>query len=110
MSAAFSVAHERENKPKECSVVPPILYAAMPVEAVTATESPKSYFSRSDSIICRRRKDLPVPKVHEGISLDHDSRLSQRRGRTGRAGEEQRHAILDNEIKHLALLCRERAV
>jgi hypothetical protein len=51
--------------PKECSVWPPILYPAMPVEAVTATAPSYSlggHFSRNDLIICLSRIDLPVPE------------------------------------------------
>jgi len=45
---------------KEWSVVPPMLMAAIPVDAVTATaESPKS--SRSCSMIALSRTLLPVP-------------------------------------------------
>ena len=52
----------RPHPPKECKVTPPMLHAAMPVEAVTATASGADmYFLRSDLMISRRRTDLPVP-------------------------------------------------
>lgn len=46
----------------EWIVVPPILHAAMPVDAVTATASvlPR-YLRLSEAMISRRRTDLPVP-------------------------------------------------
>lgn len=53
--------------PNECNVIPPMLQAAIPVEAVTATASGAlEYFLRSDLIISRRRTDFPVPT--SGIS------------------------------------------
>ncbi len=46
----------------ECSVCPPMLHAAMPVDAVTATASAlRTCFLRRLPMISRRRTDLPVP-------------------------------------------------
>ncbi|OCL07584.1 hypothetical protein AOQ84DRAFT_276932, partial [Glonium stellatum] len=47
---------------KLCKVTPPILQAARPVEAVTATRSGSLiYFLRSADIISRKSTDFPVP-------------------------------------------------
>lgn len=49
---------------KEWIVVPPMLQAAMPVEAVTATASPAApYLRLRDEMISRRRTDFPVPAL-----------------------------------------------
>lgn len=48
--------------PKECRVTPPMLQAAIPVEAVTATASAAvAYFFRNDLMISRSKTDFPVP-------------------------------------------------
>lgn len=50
--------------PNECKVTPPMLQAAIPVEAVTATASGfLAYLFRKLWIISRSRTDLPVPKT-----------------------------------------------
>ena len=49
----------KPNPAKLWRVIPPILQAARPVEAVTAT--PLGYLSRKDLIILRSNTDLPVP-------------------------------------------------
>lgn len=56
------VSLARPTPPKLCSVIPPMLQAAMPVEAVTATASTLLwYFWRRSWMICRSRCDLPAP-------------------------------------------------
>lgn len=48
--------------PNACSVTPPMLHAAIPVEAVTATASfVFAYFFFRAMIISRSRTDFPVP-------------------------------------------------
>lgn len=50
--------------PNECKVTPPMLQAAIPVEAVTATASGfLAYLFRKPWIISRSRTDLPVPAL-----------------------------------------------
>ena len=50
---------------KECIVMPPILQAAIPVEAVTATASGHFVCSlRLLQIISRNKTDLPLPDLH----------------------------------------------
>ncbi|KAF2197020.1 hypothetical protein GQ43DRAFT_357397, partial [Delitschia confertaspora ATCC 74209] len=47
---------------KLCSVTPPMLQAARPVDAVTATRSgSRMNFFRNSEMISRRRTDFPVP-------------------------------------------------
>lgn len=54
----------RPTPPKECNVVPLMLQAAIPVEAVTATASGDfECLDRSVRMISRSRTDLPVPIV-----------------------------------------------
>jgi hypothetical protein len=51
-------------------VTPPMLQAAMPVEAVTATASGLAmYFLRRDLMISRKRTDLPVPVSQHTATL-----------------------------------------
>ena len=45
----------------ECSVTPSMCDAAMPVEAVTATDPGRLYFCRSTWMATFNRNDLPVP-------------------------------------------------
>jgi hypothetical protein len=47
----------------ECTVLPPMLRPAIPVEAVMAMDSGKR--SRSKRMISRRRTDFPVPARHQ---------------------------------------------
>ncbi|KAH8789079.1 hypothetical protein F5882DRAFT_293233, partial [Hyaloscypha sp. PMI_1271] len=48
--------------PKLCNVTPPMLQAAKPVEAVTATRSgSREYFFFKLSMMARIKTDLPVP-------------------------------------------------
>ncbi len=48
--------------PNECNVTPPILHAAIPVDAVTwMASSNRAYFFLRDEMISRRSTDLPVP-------------------------------------------------
>ena len=59
--------------PNECRVVPPMLHAAMPVEAVTATASGAvTNFFRSAAIISLSKTDLPVPVECKMIGLPHE--------------------------------------
>ena len=52
----------KPTPPNECRVTPPMLQAAIPVEAVTATASADAaYFLRRLFMISRRRTDFPVP-------------------------------------------------
>lgn len=52
----------RPTPPKLCSVIPPTLHAAIPVDAVTATASDLlRYFSFSSAMMLRSSTDLPVP-------------------------------------------------
>ena len=59
-ASGFSIASP--TPPNECKVTPPILHAAIPVDAVTATASVAvAYFFRKVLMISRSSTDLPVP-------------------------------------------------
>lgn len=59
---------------KEWTVIPPMLHAAIPVDAVTAMESSLlTNFLRKAAIISRRRTDFPVPESRTGQSKMIDS-------------------------------------
>jgi len=72
----------------EWTVEPPMLTAAMPVEAVTQTAPGSGYLSRSDLISSRRRTDLPVP-VQRELAV--------------REGARRRSVVEDNDATHLPI-------
>ncbi|KAK4137198.1 hypothetical protein BT67DRAFT_341488, partial [Trichocladium antarcticum] len=61
-TSVLASSFPRPMPEKLCSVMPPMLHAAKPVEAVTATRSgSRTCFFLSSWMMARIRTDLPVP-------------------------------------------------
>jgi hypothetical protein len=62
--------------PNECSVTPPILQAAIPVDAVTATASTeRQYFFFKERMISLSRTDFPVPADYHQFTYTEEAQF-----------------------------------